>query len=125
MHVAGSIVFFWYGKCWRLPYYRTNVGAHNTVHVLTKAAKHSSGMACQYCPVGVQGTVLDIAVDLSALPYLLRLILCVLIKRAFPFGRFPIGSDRTGRRRAVSRGSVYSWLEKWVRVGSECRPLFV
>ena len=33
--VAGSIVFFWYGKCQRLPYYRTNVGAHNTIHVLT------------------------------------------------------------------------------------------
>ena len=35
MHVVGSIVFFWYGKCRHLPYYRTNVGAHNTVHVLT------------------------------------------------------------------------------------------
>jgi len=22
MHVVGSIVFFWYGKCWRLPYCR-------------------------------------------------------------------------------------------------------
>ena len=32
MHVVGSIVFLWYGKCWRLPYCRTNVGAHNTVH---------------------------------------------------------------------------------------------
>ena len=34
-HVAGSIVFFWYGKCRRLPHCRTNVGAHNTVCVLT------------------------------------------------------------------------------------------
>ena len=35
MHVAGSIVFFWYGKCRRLPYYRLNVDAYNTVCVLT------------------------------------------------------------------------------------------
>ena len=35
MHVAGSIVFFWYGKCRRLPYCRTNVGAYNTICVLT------------------------------------------------------------------------------------------
>ena len=35
MHVVGSIVFFWYGKCLRLPYCRTNVGAYNTVRVLT------------------------------------------------------------------------------------------
>ena len=34
-HVVGSIVFFWYGRCRRLPYYRINVGAHNIVHVLT------------------------------------------------------------------------------------------
>ena len=27
MHVVGSIVFFWYGKCRRLPYCRTNVNA--------------------------------------------------------------------------------------------------
>ena len=35
MHVVGSIVFFWYGKCRRLPYCRTNVGAYSTVCVLT------------------------------------------------------------------------------------------
>ena len=35
MHVVGSIMFFWYGKCRRLLYCRTNVGAHNTVRVLT------------------------------------------------------------------------------------------
>ena len=35
MHVVGSTVFFWYGKYRRLPYCRTNVGAHNTVRVLT------------------------------------------------------------------------------------------
>ena len=36
MHVTGSIMFFWYGKCRRLPYCRTNIGAHNTVWVLTR-----------------------------------------------------------------------------------------
>ena len=35
MHVVGSIVLFWYGKCRRLPYCMANVGAHNTVRVLT------------------------------------------------------------------------------------------
>ena len=35
MHVVGSIVLFWYDKCRRLPYCRTNIDAHNTVRVLT------------------------------------------------------------------------------------------
>ena len=35
MYVVGSTVFAWYGKCRRLLYCRTNVGAHNTVCVLT------------------------------------------------------------------------------------------
>ena len=35
MHVVGSIVIFWYGQCWRLPYRRINVSAHNTIGVLT------------------------------------------------------------------------------------------
>ena len=35
MHVVGSTVFFWYGQCRHLPYYRINVDAHNTVRVLT------------------------------------------------------------------------------------------
>ena len=38
-----------------------------------------------YCPVGVQGTILDIAVDLSALPYFLRPFL-VLTERMSPVG---------------------------------------
>ena len=44
-------------------------------------------MAWRYCPAGVQGTVLGIAVDLSVLPYLLRLISWVLTERASPAGR--------------------------------------
>ena len=71
----------------------------------------------------MQDTVLGITVDLRALPYLLRLILWVFTERASTFGRFPVGSYRAGRRRAVSRGSVYSWSEKQVGVGSERRPL--
>ena len=35
MHLVGFIVFAWYGKCRRLQYCKANVGAHNTVWVLT------------------------------------------------------------------------------------------
>ena len=35
MNVIGSIMFFWYGKCWRLPYCRIDIGAHSTIGVLT------------------------------------------------------------------------------------------
>ena len=35
MHVVGSTGFFWYGKCWCLPYCRSNVSARNTIGVLT------------------------------------------------------------------------------------------
>ena len=59
--------------------------------------------------------------DFSALPYLLRLFIWVLTERASPFSHFPVGSDRAGRRRAVSRGSVFSRLEK--RVGVRKRAL--
>ena len=61
--------------------------------------------------------------DFSALPYLLRLTLWVLTERASPFGRFLVVSDHAGRRRAVSRGLVYSRSEKRVRVGRERHPL--
>ena len=33
--LASFTMFAWYGKCWLLQYYKTNVGAHNTVWVLT------------------------------------------------------------------------------------------
>ena len=60
-----------------------------------------------YCPIGVQGTVLGITVDLSALPYLLRPFLGP--HRADVPGRLvPVGSDCASWRRAVSRGSVHS-----------------
>ena len=33
--LAGFTVFTWYGKCRCLPYCKANVGAHNTIWVLT------------------------------------------------------------------------------------------
>ena len=36
MHVAGFTVFAWYGKYRRLQYCKANVGAHNTIWVLTR-----------------------------------------------------------------------------------------
>ena len=47
-------------------------GAHNTVGKMS-APTTLLGKVVGYCPAGVQGTVLDIAVDLSALLYFLRL----------------------------------------------------
>ena len=73
-----------------------------------------------YCPIGVQGMVLGIAVDLSALPYLLRLFPGP--HRAGVPGRLiPVGSDCASWRRAVSRGSVHPRSETWVRVGARRR----
>ena len=85
-------------------------GAHNTVGEMSAPtillgfcqAREVTG----YCPAGVQGTVLGIAVDLSALPYLLRPFPGP--HRAGVPGRLvPVGSDCASQRRAVSRGSVY------------------
>ena len=52
-------------------------GAHNTVGEMSAPTTllgfcHARKVA-GYCPAGVQGTVLGIAVDLSALPYFLCL----------------------------------------------------
>ena len=65
--------------------------------------------------------VLGLAVDLSALPYLL----CMFPgpHRAGVPGRLvPVGSDCANWRRAVSRGSVHPRLETRVRVGSGIWP---
>ena len=139
MHVVGSIVFFWYGKCQCLPYCRTNVGAHNTVRVLTKVAKHPSSMAWRYCPAGAQGTVLGIVVDLSALPYLLRLILgsspsghpwLVVPSRLRPrwseksckqrFGVFPVGKAGRSQKRVLSPPWPGLPVGDWIAL-SACR----
>ena len=80
-------------------------------------------MVWRYCPAGVQGMVLGIAVDLSAIP-LSTPPDFLGPHRAGVLGRlFPVGSDHVGRRRAVSRGSAYSRSKKRVGVGSERRPL--
>ena len=61
-------------------------------------------MPCRYCPAGRQGTVLGIAVDLSALPYLLRL---------FP-GSSPSGRPRSvGPRRLRLRQSEKSCKQRF------------
>ena len=80
-------------------------------------------MAWLYCPIDVQGTILGIAVDLSALPYLLRLILGSFTERASPFGRSQSAPTALVGERAISRGLVYFRSEKRVGVRSECRPL--
>ena len=46
--------------------------AHNTVRKMS-APTTLLGKVAGYCPAGVQGMVLGIAVDLSALPYFFRL----------------------------------------------------
>ena len=108
-------------------------GAHNTVGQMLasttllgfwhawKVSGHSSDMSCWYCPVGIQGTVLGIAVDLSALPYLLHPFPGPY--RAGILGWLvPVGSDCASRRRAVSRGLMYSRSETRV---SRKRVLFL
>ena len=70
-----------------------------------------------YYSAAVQGTVLGITVDLSALSYLLHPFPGPY--RADVLGRLvPVGSDCVSRGRAVSRGLVYPWSETRVRVRS-------
>ena len=76
-----------------------------------------------YCPVGVQGTILDIAVDLSALPYFFRLFPGPYL--AGVSGRLvPVSSDCASWRGAVSRGSARPRSEKRVGVVSGVWPGF-
>ena len=70
MHVAGSTVFAWYGKCRRLQYY---LGFDTPGRLHSARLAWSGGTVLQVCRVW-QVTVLGIAVDLSALSYLLCLI---------------------------------------------------
>ena len=60
--------------------------------------------------------------DLSALPYLLRLISWVLTERASPFSRSQSAPTASVGERAVSRGLVYFRSKKRVGVGSERCP---
>ena len=70
-----------------------------------------------YYPIGVQGTVLGIVVDLSALPYLFHPFPGPY-RAGVPGRLVPVGSNCASLRRAVNRGSVQPWLETQVGVGS-------
>ena len=93
-------------------------GAHNTIGKISAPTTllwfcHAREVV-GYCPAGVQGTVLDIVVDLIALPYFLRPFPGP--HRAGVPGRLvPVGSDYASQRKAVSRGSVHPRSE--TRVG--------
>ena len=67
-HVRGFTMFVWYGSF---------AGGHNTVGQMSAPTIllgfcHARKVA-GYCLAGVQGMVLGIVIDLSALPYFLRL----------------------------------------------------
>ena len=90
-------------------------GAHNTVGKIsastTLLAFYHAREVAGYCPEGVQGMVLGIAVDLSALPYFLLPFPGPY--RAGVLGRLVlVGSDCASRRGVVGRGPVFSRLEK-------------
>ena len=100
-------------------------GAHNTVGKMSTPTtllgfRHTREVA-GYCPAGVQGTFLGIAVDLSALSYFLRLFPGPY--RAGVLGQLvPVSSDRASWRRAVSRGLVHPRSEMRVGVGGDVWP---
>ena len=95
-------------------------GAHNTVGEMstptTLLGFYHVREVAGYYPAGVQGMVLGIAVDLSALPYFLRPFPGPY-RAGVPGRLVSVGSDCASRRGVVSRGSVHSWSEK--RVGIE------
>ena len=78
-------------------------------------------MSYRYCPAGVQGTVLGIAVDLSVLFYLLCLFPSPY-RVGVPGRLVSVGSDCASRRRVVSRGSVHPRSETRVGIKSGVWP---
>ena len=96
-------------------------GAHNTVGENVSAYNTALVPPCQgvigYSPTGVQGTVLGIVVDLSALPYFLRLFPGPY-RAGVPGRLVPVGSECACWRKAVSRGLVHPQSEMRVGVGS-------
>ena len=101
-----------YDKCWRLQHYLGSDMPGRSQSTLLV-------ISWWYFPIGVQGMVLSIAVDLSALPYLL----CPFPgpHRAGVPGRLVlVGSDCASRRRVVSRGLVRPRSETWVGVRKRC-----
>ena len=108
--------------------YRMGVnGAHNTVGKISAPTTllgfcHARKVA-GYCSAGVHGTVLGIAVDLSALLYFLRPFPGPY-RAGVPGQSVPVGFDCFSQRGVVSRGSTYSRSEKrvGVRSGVLARP---
>ena len=80
-------------------------------------------MTCQYCPAGMQGTVLGIAVDFEHLALSAPPVSWVLTEQMSPIGRSQSAPTALVGERAVSRGLVYFQSEKRVRVRSERRSL--
>ena len=85
-------------------------GAHNTVGKMSTPTtllgfRHTREVA-GYCPAGVQGTFLGIAVDLSALSYFLRLFPNPY-RAGVPGQLVLVGSDCASWRRAVSMGLAH------------------
>ena len=106
-HMAGSTMFTWYDKHQCLQYCLCSDMSERL---------HSARLAC---PGGTvlqvrrawQGMVLGIAVDLSALPYLLQLLPGPTPSRC-PGRSFPVGPDRVGREREARKGPAYPWSEE-------------
>ena len=59
-HARGFTVLVWYGSCGHPQHCRENIDAHNTAWILT--CLEGCRTLFLICPVGVQGTVLGIAV---------------------------------------------------------------
>ena len=97
-------------------------GAHNTVGKMLAPTTllefcHAREVV-GYCPAGVHGMVLGIAVDLSALPYFLHPF-SGPYRAGVPGRLVPVGSDCASRRGVVSRGSAHPRSEKRVGVRSD------
>ena len=93
-------------------------GAHNIVGKMSvPTTLHGKVVGCR--PVGVQGMVLGIVFDLSALPY----FLCPFPgphRAGIPGRLVLVGSDCASRRRAISKGSMHPRLETRVEVQKRC-----
>ena len=130
-------MFTRYGKCRRPQYYRCPKacggepyrmgvnGAHNTVGKMsaptTLLGFYHAKKVAGYCPAGVQGMILGIVVDLSALPYFLHPFPGPY-RAGIPDRLVPVGFGCASQRGVVSRGSVHSRSEKQVGVGSGVWP---
>ena len=81
-------------------------GAHNTVEKMsaptTLLGFYHARKVVGYCSTGVQSMALGIGVDLSALPYFLRLFPGPY-RADIPGRLVPVGSNCASRRRTMSR----------------------